>query len=80
MLKRAVIDAVEKGQFHIYHVATIEEGIEILTGVPAGQPDKNDNYPKGTVYGAAQKKLKKYLERAFQLKKKFGLGEGTDND
>ncbi len=80
MLKRAVIDAVEKGQFHIYHVATIEEGIEILTGVPAGQPDKNHNYPKGTVYGAAQKKLKKYLERAFQLKKKFGLGEGTDDD
>ncbi|MCK5837072.1 MAG: AAA family ATPase, partial [Desulfobacula sp.] len=80
MLKRAVIDAVTKGQFHIYHVATIEEGIEILTGVSAGQPDKNYNYPEGTVYGAAQKKLKKYLKQAFRLKKKFGIEENSDDD
>ncbi|MBW1866556.1 MAG: AAA family ATPase, partial [Deltaproteobacteria bacterium] len=80
MLKRAVIDAVEKGRFHIYQVATVDEGIEILTGVPAGQRDGDCNYPEGTVYGAAQKKLKKYLERSFQLKKGFGLREDTTNE
>jgi len=80
MLKRAVIDAVKKGKFHIYQVATVEEGIEILTGVSAGQRDENCNYPEGTVYGAAQKKLKKYLERSFQLKKEFGPGEEIDPD
>jgi len=80
MLKRAVVEAVEKGRFHIYQVATVEEGIEILTGVPAGKCDEECNFSNGTVYGAAQKKLKKYLERSFQLKKEFGIGEDTDND
>ncbi len=71
MLKKDVIDAVKKGEFHIYRVATVEEGIEILTDVPAGTPDKDDNFPQGTVYGKVQAKLKKYLEQSFKLKKQF---------
>jgi len=71
MLKKDVIDAVKKGEFHIYQVATVEEGIEILTDVPAGISDKDDNFPQGTVYGKVQAKLKKYLEQSFKLKKQF---------
>jgi len=71
MLKKDVIDAVKKGEFHIYRVATVEEGIEILTDVPAGTPDKDDNFPQETVYGKVQAKLKKYLEQSFKLKKQF---------
>jgi lon-related putative ATP-dependent protease len=71
MLKKEVIDAVRKGKFHIYQVSTIEEGIEILTGVPAGTPDKEGYFPEGTVYGKVQEKLKKYLEQSFKLKKQF---------
>ncbi len=71
MLKREVIDAVKEGKFHVYQVSTIEEGIEILTGHAAGKPDKDGIYPDDSVYGRVQQKLKKYLERAFAIKKEF---------
>jgi predicted ATP-dependent protease len=71
MLKKEVIDAVKQNKFHIYQVSTVEEGIEILTGVPAGKPNKKGIYPEGTVYGAVQKKLKYYLERSQKIKKEF---------
>ncbi len=71
MLKKEVIDAVKDKKFHIYQVSTVEEGIEILTGMPAGTPDDAGNYPEDTVYYKVQEKLKKYLERSFKLKKEF---------
>lgn len=57
-----VIDAVKNGLFHIYSVSTIDEGIEVLTGVPAGKKDKNGKFPSGTVNYLAYEKLKKYAE------------------
>ena len=69
MLRKEVVDAVKQHKFHVYQVSTVEEGIEILTGVPAGKADKDGNYPAGTVYGAVQKKLKQYFKRSLQLKK-----------
>jgi predicted ATP-dependent protease len=71
MLKREVIAAVAEGRFHIYRVATIEEGIEVLTGVPAGKPGEEGDYPAGTVFGAVQQKLKTYMEQALRLKKQM---------
>jgi predicted ATP-dependent protease len=71
MLKKEVIDAVEEGKYHLYKVSTVEEGIEILTGVPAGNPDEEGNYPEGTVFGEVQKKLKEYLERSYKFRKEF---------
>ena len=68
MLKKEVVDAVEQGTFHIYQVATIEEGVQILTGTPVGTPDESGNYPEGTLYGSVQKKLKKYLDRETMLR------------
>ena len=59
-LEDEVIDAVRKGKFHIYAISTIEEGIEILTGVPAGKKDKNGKFPLGTINYLAQEKLKKF--------------------
>jgi lon-related putative ATP-dependent protease len=69
MLRKEVIDAVRKRKFHVYQVSTVEEGIEILTGVPAGKPDKDGNYPKKTVYGAVQQKLTCYFKKSQKLKK-----------
>ena len=71
MVKKEIIKAVEKGQFHIWQVATIEEGIEILTGVKAGQADANGEYPEGSLYKAVQQKLHQYLEQSMKLKKEF---------
>ena len=44
-LSDEVVDAVKNKLFHIYSVSTIEEGIEVLTGVPAGKKDKNGTFP-----------------------------------
>ncbi|MGD9330904.1 MAG: ATP-binding protein [Desulfobacterales bacterium] len=64
MLNKEVVNAVREGQFHVYQVADITEGIEILTGLPAGSADDNGVFPPDTVYGRIQAKLKTYLERA----------------
>jgi lon-related putative ATP-dependent protease len=56
MLRRDVVEAVEEGRFHIYPVATVDEGIELLTGLPAGEPDEEGNHPPGSVnYLVAQR-------------------------
>ena len=62
VLRKDVIQAIEKKQFHLFSVKTIEEGIEVLTGVKAGEPDSNYCYPKDTVFGKVQEKLKQYYE------------------
>jgi lon-related putative ATP-dependent protease len=49
MLRQDVIEAVRNGQFHIYPVSTIDEGIEILTGIPAGARADNGLFPDGTI-------------------------------
>jgi lon-related putative ATP-dependent protease len=63
MLRDDVIEAVADGQFHIYAVSTIAQGIELLTGMPAGEPDEEGNYPEGTLYARVQAKLDEYAER-----------------
>ncbi len=57
MLKQEVVEAVRQGRFHIYAVSTIDEGIEILTGIPAGKPRKNGSYPENTLFGAVECRL-----------------------
>ena len=59
-----VIESVKQGKFHIYAISTVEEGIELLTGVPAGKRDKNGNFPAGTINYLAYEKLKKYSKNA----------------
>ncbi|MCP4625894.1 MAG: AAA family ATPase [bacterium] len=71
MLSKEVIDAVKKHNFHVYQIATIEDGIEILTGVPAGKADQGGIFPQGTVYGAVQQKLKQYFKHSLELKKEL---------
>jgi predicted ATP-dependent protease len=63
MLRDEVVDAVRQGQFHIYSAKTIDEGIEILTGVPAGKRQKDGAYPKSTVNYFVDKHLKEMAER-----------------
>ncbi len=61
-LSDEIVNAVKKGDFHVYAISSIEEGIEILTGVPAGKKDSNGNFPAGSVNYLAYEKLKKYAE------------------
>ncbi len=49
MLRHDIVAAVAEGKFHIYPVAAIDEGIELLTGMPAGERGDDGKYPEGTV-------------------------------
>jgi predicted ATP-dependent protease len=57
MLNDEVVAAVTAGSFHIWSIETIEEGIEILTGMKAGNRGKNGKYPKGTLYHLVDTRL-----------------------
>jgi lon-related putative ATP-dependent protease len=62
VLRRDVMQAVLDGRFHIYAVETIDQGIELLTGVPTGEADEEGNYPEGTVNYLVQKRLLEMAE------------------
>ncbi len=68
MLDQEVVDAVKEGKFHIWPVTTIEEGIEILTGVEAGSLQPDGTYPEGTIFRKADDRLVEIGE----IVRKFG--------
>lgn len=57
MLRREVVQAVEADKFHIYPVEDIDQGIELLTSLSAGEPDEKGNYPEGTFNAKVQAEL-----------------------
>ena len=66
-LNDEVIEAVRSGRFHIYSVKTIDEGIEILTGVPAGTLRDDGSYQEGTVHDLVNQKLAEYTNTLLKL-------------
>ncbi len=68
MLRNEVIEAVEEGKFHIYPIETVDQGIELLTGMPAGDRDENGRYPEDSVNGRVQAALNEMAQR----RKAFG--------
>jgi lon-related putative ATP-dependent protease len=72
MVKKEVVKAVQEKKFHIYQASTVEQGVEILTGVPAGEADMAGRFPQGTVYSKVQEKLKKYHELSMKSRKDAG--------
>lgn len=69
MLNDEVIHAVQKGMFHIYAIKTVEEGIEILTDIPAGVKDENGEYPENTIFYLVNKQLKEFSKSEEDEKK-----------
>ncbi len=67
-LSDEILEAVKNKQFHIYSVSTIEEGIEVLTGVPAGKKDASGHFPAGTINDLVYQKLKHYAEIVYNKK------------
>ena len=69
MLKEEIVEAAKEGKFTIYPVATIDEGIEVLTGVPAGERQADGSYREGTVNYLVDRRLRAMAEMAkeFQL-------------
>ena len=64
MLKPKVIEAVKQGKFQIWAISRVEEGIEILTGQPAGIPGPDGSYPEDSVFAKVNDRLRKLAEEA----------------
>ena len=67
VLRDDVVQAVRDGQFTVYAAETVEQGIEILTGVPAGEPDADESYPEGTLNYAIIRNLEQLAANAREL-------------
>lgn len=69
MLKPAVVDAVVAGVFHIYPIDTIDQGIEVLTGIAAGELQDDGSYPQGTINRLVVERLKEFAEARRKIEK-----------
>lgn len=63
MLRREVVEAVAAGKFRVYPVETVDQGIEILTGVPAGERDALGKFPEGSINRKVEQRLIEFAER-----------------
>ena len=62
VLNDEVIEAARDGQFHIWPILLVEEGWEILAGLPAGERDEEGRFPEGSVYGMAAARLAEWAQ------------------
>lgn len=67
MLRRDVVEAVAAGRFHVFPIATVDEGLEILTGLPAGARAADGSYPDGSVGAAVARRLVELAELRREL-------------
>lgn len=86
MLRQDVIDAVSDGMFHIYPIETIEQGIELLTGTPAGELDEEGSYPEDSINHRVIARLEEMAETQREYRhppeeeeEKNGKGDDSDS-
>jgi lon-related putative ATP-dependent protease len=75
MLNEEVVEAVREGRFNVYPITHIDEGIELLTGMPAGQQDEDGSYPVGSINYRVEKRLENLAQGFLSA-----TGSGSDND
>jgi predicted ATP-dependent protease len=79
MLRRDLLDAVAEGRFRVYAVERVDEVMELLTGLSAGEADGDGNFPDGSINALVSQSL----ERLLQLRQKFehaGKGQGGQDE
>jgi lon-related putative ATP-dependent protease len=80
MLKKEVVTAVKEGKFHVYAVANVNEAIELLTGMPAGERKADGTYPEGTVNFLVDKRLKEMAKKQKAEDKTEGEKKKEENN
>ena len=76
MLRKDIVAAVAEGKFAVYPVETIDQGIELLTGIPAGEHDEDGRYPQGTINRFVEDRLAELAER----RQKYARAENADKE
>jgi len=71
MLKEEIVEAAKEGKFRIYPIKTIDEGIEVLTGVKAGERQKDGTFEEGTVNYRVDKRLRQMAEKLREFPQFF---------
>lgn len=67
VLRDEVLDAIRAGQFHVWAVRHVDEGLELLTALPAGERGPDGRFPPDTVHGRVQAQLEEYARRLKEL-------------
>jgi predicted ATP-dependent protease len=80
MLKAEVVEAVRDGKFHIHAIDRMEEGIDLLMGMPAGEPDAEGAYPEGTINHLVARRLAEIAEALKPPKKDNGNNGSGSGD
>jgi len=73
MLRDEVVEAVKSKSFHIWAISSIDQGLELLTGLSAGEADDRGEYPPGTIHHQVAKKLKEWAQRRERGHKKEAI-------
>jgi predicted ATP-dependent protease len=79
MLKEEVVEAVRTEAFRIYEIERIEEGVEVLMGIPAGEPGEDGSYPEGTLYRKVADRLEGLREAVREQENGGEKPEGERN-
>jgi hypothetical protein len=80
MLNDEVTEAIRDGKFHLWAVKSIDEGLEVLTGRPAGEADADGNFPKGTINFLVSRRLDELGEHLRRFAPGRGEREGAPRD
>jgi len=73
MLRQDVVEAAREGRFHVYAVDEVDQALELLLGVEAGQRGPDGRFPPETVNGRVERQLQEFAE----LKRRFGKAEAA---
>jgi predicted ATP-dependent protease len=84
VLRPDVAEAIAQGQFHLYAISSVADGIEVLTGLPAGARDASGRFPAGSVFGRVERRLIELAELLRDAEAgpldRGGVGESGDGD
>ena len=75
MNKEEIVEAVQAGKFHVYPVRTIDQGIEILTGIKAGKKDLENTFEEGSINDKVNKRLQLMAEKLKEYPGYLPVGE-----
>jgi predicted ATP-dependent protease len=77
VMRDDVVHAIQRGQFHVYTISSVAEGIEVLTGLPAGERDATGRFPAASVFGRVERRIIEIAERLRQAEA-HGYDGGMD--
>ena len=79
VLRDDVAEAVSAGRFHLYAVETVSQGIEILTGLPAGTRDESGRFPASSVFGRVERRMIEIAERLREAEGHHHVTEAAES-